>query len=221
MTTETASLITPGVDFYTFIHKSFRSRLFEASVAAGRADWADRAEAASTRAVIEQLFEDLKGHAAHESEFWHPLIARVNPDALRSLEAEHVAQDREIEAMMALLAEAADGDLEAGQAFYRAFNAFIGDFLLHLAEEETGNPLLWAAYRDGQLDDAYHAFKLSIPLDESLRYMESMLPAMSPQDRSLLFASLAGAPPFMVEAIRALTVRVLGESAWSEAVRVA
>ena len=217
MTTETPALITPGADFYTFIHKSLRSRLFDASVAAGSVDWRDGAAAASLRADIEQLFTDLREHAAHESKFWHPLIARVNPDALRSLETEHASQDHEIEGLQALLSAAADGNIEAGRAFYRAFNAFVGDFLLHLAEEETGNPLLWSAYREGELDGAYHAFKLSMPLEESLRYMETMLPAMNPQDRSILFASLEGAPPFMVEAVRELTVRLLGESAWKMA----
>jgi hypothetical protein len=214
MTTETASLITPGVDFYTFIHKSFRARLFEASVTVGRTDWSNSDHADSARAVIEQLFADLKEHAAHESEFWHPLIARVNPDALRSLEAEHAGQDREMEGMQVLLTQAANGDLEAGQEFYRAFNAFIGDFLLHLAEEETGNPLLWSAYREGQLGDAYNAFRLSLPLEESLRYLETMLPVMNRQERAMLFASMAGAPPPVVEALRAL---VLGEDAWAEA----
>ena len=213
MTTgSTMNRITAGVDFYTFIHKSFRSRLFGASEAAGRTDWTNAVEAEETRRGISQLFSDLKDHAEHETRFWHPFIAEVNTDALRSLDSEHALQEIQIEEMRRLLDAAAAGDLDAGREFYRAFNAFLGDFLLHLSEEEAGNPLLWAVYREQELGDAYHAFKMTIPMEESLRYMQSMLPAMNPQDRAELFAALEGAPAETLNALSDLAARVLGSA---------
>ena len=213
MTTQ-PRLITPGADFYTYIHKSFRVRLFQAAAQAGATDWTDTTEATAMCLTATGLFRDLRDHAEHEATFWHPLIARVNADAVRSIETEHATQDHQLCQLESLLLAANDGDIDAGREFYRALNAFLGDFLLHLAEEEQGNPLLWAAYADEDLGGQLMAFKLSIPLDESLRYLESMLPALNPQDRAAIFEDLMHAPEPVVAAVKALTFRVLGPEAW-------
>ena len=213
-TTSSAPLVTPGVDFYTFIHKSFRNRMFEAATMAGRTDWTDSGAARATRVLLEALFFDLEEHAAHEDAFWHPLIAGVNSDALREIETEHALQGHQLAELRSLLATAAAGDAEAGAEFYRAYNVFLGGFLLHLAEEEKGNPLLWAVYREGQLEAAHAAFKLSIPMEESLRHLETMLPAMTPQERAAFLRGFEGAPPLLISAIRELAERLIGPSAF-------
>ena len=213
MTTRQASLFTPGADFYTYIHKSFRLRLFDAANRIGSIDWTDAGAAAATQALVAHLFTDLREHAEHEQTYWHPLIARVNADAVRGIEAEHALQEHQLDELEALLSDAAAGDIEAARELYRAFNAFLGGFLLHLAEEEQGNPLLWAAYPPADLGDSLHQFHLTIPFNESLRYLETMLPAMSPQERAVLFEGFYEAPPPVKDAIAAVAARVLGPDA--------
>jgi hypothetical protein len=73
--------------------KMQRSRLFELTAAAGRADWTDTVSATRLAAAVSALSDELTNHAEHEDRLIHPLLRGKIPELAAALDAAHVELD--------------------------------------------------------------------------------------------------------------------------------
>ncbi len=204
-------------DFYTVVHKGLRRRLFEAVVLAGTTDYADPDDLTKLMDAVAVVVTMLREHADHEDEFLHPVIAEVLPDAARSLHAEHVEHNRELDAVQrAFTVAASDRTSASGHLAYRTLARFTAHFLAHIEEEEAGQPRLWEMAGESRLSAGMTAFKRSRTLDQNLAGWATMLPAMNPVQRAAMFRGLrAGAPEAVLTAASRLAERVLDARAWA------
>jgi hypothetical protein len=67
------------LDVYTAVHKMQRARLFDLTVAAGKADGDDTVTTARLARAVGALAGELTSHAEHEDRFIHPLLRATAP----------------------------------------------------------------------------------------------------------------------------------------------
>jgi hypothetical protein len=113
---------------------------------------------------------------------------------------------------------AAAGPLATGKghAFVVALSRFVGEILVHMAdEEEQALPSLWAVLDDAALQRTHQQLVASLGPDEMARDLAWMLPAMNDAERFGMVARVrATAPPEAFQSLSALARRVLSPSDW-------
>lgn len=187
-------------DFYTFIHKAIRRRLFAVADTAAVADLSEARALAALDAELSELLALLRDHAADEERFIHPLLETHLPEAHRTLTAEHVAHTGEIDALerywTAVRAET-DPDRRGarGLEFYRSLCDFIGCYLGHLADEERLLPEIWRRTSEEQLRRVTAAFQGSRSAPQAERDLRLVLPALSRPERVVLLRRLRAVVP--------------------------
>jgi hypothetical protein len=188
----------PRTDFFTFIHKAIRLRLFEAIVRLGRADLDDPATAASVLPDLRRLLRWLLEHSGHEDRFVLPLLRTCAPDVADRQTADHGGIDDALHALLRQL-----DDPPPGLELYRALNRFAAACLTHLDDEETRlSPLLWERHREDDLAAAMAAFNASRTPEQALSDLALMLPALAPSERRALLGRLP--PPPVLTAVHDL-----------------
>lgn len=123
-------------------------------------------------------------------------MAKHLADAETKLSVAHAKQDVWLDSIARSFAQARQQrSPELGAAFCRELNRFIGDYLLHLADEEQLNAEIWARVPAEDLTAAMAAFQSSRPPEEAARDLEAMLPALNRQDRAAIMNRLRAVPP--------------------------
>lgn len=207
-------------DFYSFVHKAIRRRLFAAANAAASADLADAEALAQLDTEVAEVLALLRDHAANEERFIHPLLASHLPEAHAALAAEHQAHAGEIDALAgywaALRAEADQERRGArGVAFYRSLCGFIAIYLGHLADKERLLPEIWRRTSEEQLRQVMAAFQSSRSAPQVERDLALLLPALNRAERVLLLRRLrADLPAPGFARVRAAAERALGPRDW-------
>jgi hypothetical protein len=141
------------IDLYRLVHKAQRHRLFAFAQELGRADLDDADTRSHIARELHGIREMLLDHAGNEQRYIHPLFAKLGHVPER-IEREH----RELEAELAHWASLLDE--ERWPALYPATMRLIGEYLLHIDEEERAQAeLLWPAYSDAELGAVFTRFK--------------------------------------------------------------
>ena len=149
------------VDVYTAVHKMQRSRLFELTVAAGRADSIDTVTSTRLAGAVSALADELTSHAEHEDRFIHPLLRIKVPELAAALGAAHVELDSHLVTLKQTARTQGAGG-EDPNALYRALASFTAIYLEHLAVEEgEALPALWGHCSDDELHGIMTSFKAS------------------------------------------------------------
>ncbi len=170
------------LDVYSAVHKMQRARLFELTVAIGKADPADRGMAEHLGRAVAAMAEELRAHAAHESRFIHPLLRAHAPHVAATLDAEHHDLDVRLDRLCAL---AADPWCASPHRLYRALASFTAVYLGHLAEEEeVALPELWGTCSDEELAGILSSFRASRSELENLTAVIAQLPTLNPAERA-------------------------------------
>jgi len=170
------------VDVYTAVHKMQRARLFELTVAAGRADSADGPTIAKLANSVHGLTDELTRHAEHEERFIHPVLRSKAPHLAAALDAAHVQLDRQLEDLRQTASDQGAGGQDSN-ALYRALASFTAIYLEHLAlEENEALPVLWDRCSDDELFGIMTAFKSSLSSVENLTSVIAQLPTLNPAE---------------------------------------
>jgi hypothetical protein len=206
-------------NFYKEIHKGIRALAHSVEDQAGRTDFRDAGEVAVLRETVERAFAVFESHAANETAFVTPALRACAPSAAADSDAEHRAQElrlRDLRAALALAAGAGERAPAFGHAFVVGLSRFVGEMLVHMAEEEERlMPALQAAYDDAALLGIHQAILASLPPQEKAEAVALMLPALNAPERAELLAGIrASAPAAAFEAIAGLARRVLSPADW-------
>jgi hypothetical protein len=213
-------MVSERTDFYSFVHKAVRRRLFATAAAAACVDLADAAALARLDADLSDLLALLREHAANEERFIHPLLGSHLPEAHTALTAEHQAHAGEIDALERYWGEVrAETDPERrdarGLEFYRSLCGFIGHYLGHLADEERLLPEIWRRTSEEQLRQVMAAFQSSRSPQQSERDLRLLLPALNRAERVQLLRRLrAGLPVPAFDRVCAAAEQALGPHDW-------
>jgi hypothetical protein len=206
-------------NFYREVHKGIRAALGSLVDAAGRTDFQDGSEVESLRTATADCFETLEAHARHETRFVTPLLRAHAGEVGKELDGDHDDQTRTVARLVARL-EAIDPLSPAaaaeGHGFVVALSRFVGELLVHMAdEEERALPALWAAMDDAALQRMHQELIASLPPDAMARDLALMFPAMNASERvAMLTRMRATAPPEAYRFVSGLARRVLSPRDW-------
>ena len=184
-------MTTPRFDLYTPIHKAIRQILFDLSSMEGRTDYDDRACCATFADRATRALQLVSEHAAHEDREVLPELKRHAPAVEARLSAQHVELEsiaEEVLARAAALDTASDAERRsAGAAMHVLVNRLVSGHLEHMAfEESDANGALWTAFADPELVAMHGRILSSITPPRMAEWMQWMLPALNPSERSRL-----------------------------------
>ena len=207
-------------NFYKQVHKGIRALAHAVEEQAGRTDFRDPAEVAALREAVERAFAVFESHAAHETAFVTPVLRVCAPNAAADSDADHRAQElrlRDLRAALALAAGAGEQAPAFGHAFVVGLSRFVGEMLVHMAdEEERLMPALQAAFDDAALFKIHGAIMASLSPEEKAQSVAWMLPALNGPERTEMLAGIrAAAPPAAFEAMAGVARRVLPPADWT------
>lgn len=202
-------------NIYTIVHKGLRGFMSDVMHRWGRMDVHDECERASSTQQLRALLAMCRAHLRHENDFVHAAIEKVRPGFTRQLTSEHEEHVSEIERLTAALDafEAADDSVRGvlAQRLYRDLSVFVGENLVHMAQEETVNhAVLIDAYSDEEILAIEHAIVSSLAPEESLAGLRWMIPQINANERtSLLGGMKRGAPPEVFKRVMELAREAL------------
>lgn len=175
----------PRPSFYREVHKGIRSFLLDLQVRAGQTDWTDAEALGAFRTDAASVFGLLAFHAHHEDAFIAPLLRKAAPEVARILGGSHEDQEETLDDLQAQLA--AVDSLAAGHRFSLALSRFVGESLVHMAdEEEVAMTAMWNAFDDATILEAHGRLVSSIPPETMTAFMRWMIPALNPTERTAL-----------------------------------
>jgi hypothetical protein len=199
-------------DLYTFVHKAHRVRLFTVSMEIARADFSDPADVAHVQVLLEKEFAHLREHAGIEEHYIHPLYKRVAPEVAVEFEREHRDLERELETLEVI---ERNGD---GKRLHRAYNGFLGRYLVHLEEEEQRQEdILWTRCSDEELAEVFARFQRERPPERLRDDLEMFLPALSAPELIGIFTGMKlHAPSFVFEFAQGLAAEMVRPEIWAK-----
>jgi len=211
----------PRTHLYRTIHRAVRLLLAELSALTGATDFASDRELSDLRARTARAFDMLGGHAHHEEEWVHPLLAKHAPEVRALLDDAHGSQH---DTMPALLERLAAIDPRSPEAIDRAdeyriaLSRYVAEQLQHMADEEArAMPALYAAMSDDELVALHDALVQSVPPAEMMAWLGYMLPGISgPERAGMLLGMRAGAPAEAFAAVMGIARQVLPGSAFED-----
>jgi len=198
----------PAFDIYGGIHRALRLALTDLLVRMGTTVPTDPVEVGLRLGELERMFEGLAKHIAHEEAFLHPALERRRSGAARDLDLEHEEHAYAIRSMRDLASALAAGGSAAQRAglyrtLYLRYSAFVGETLIHMAEEEAvTQPLFDELYSAAEQRAIHDELIASIPPHEMLEVLKALLPAVDHETRvAMLTDGKAVMPPEAFAAI--------------------
>ena len=193
---------------YTPIHKGLRSRLFKASIQAGKMDCTDEAALSELYDEFNSLVASIRIHHTMEENFIHPLLADRVPGGAEKLEEDHHVVDHLMDNLVAHLDRIRSKPTkfekrrELTLEFYLAFNRFIAFFLNHIdVEEEHIRPTMWRLCTVEEVTAAVVKLLASQKPEEGMQNMKMMLSAANPDDLAgIITHAKAALPPEAIQA---------------------
>lgn len=184
-------------NLYRDLHKGVRLALAQLVTRAGQTDFYDQDSLAQLRSETLAVFHMLKAHAAHEDEFYAPLLEAHCPRIAQRIELEHEEDEAKLRELLGTLSAIdplrSDASLR-GHGFYMMLTRAISELLLHMSEEEQlAMPALWEKLSDEVLQAASGRLLASLSSSEQLVWLRWMLPALNRSERMLLLARMRAA----------------------------
>lgn len=212
----------PRYDIYAAIHRALRLFMNDTLGRLGQIDCGDPVAVAGTLDQLARLLDFCRGHLQHENEFVHAAIEARCPGGSQRLGADHLHHLEEIAALEAEAAmlRAAPGGPQALR-LYRKLALFVADNFQHMHEEETvHNELLWAAYRDDEIEAIEQRIVASIDPAERALVLRWMTPALPPAERAAWYAGMQRSMPAPAFAAVMDAARLmLDDAAWQRLAR--
>lgn len=202
------------VDLYGLVHKAQRFKLFTFAQELSRASLEPEPVRERLRESVRDIVRMLSEHARIEERYIHPLFAELGQPAA-TLEREHQELEVELTALSRIVDDGRWSEL------YRAVMRFIGEYLLHIDEEERAqSQLLWPSFTDEQLRAVFRRFQSERAPSEAERDLELFLPALSVEEAAALLGRVTdGASAEARKKVFALARAALGEERWNDVER--
>jgi hypothetical protein len=188
---------TVRYDMYADIHKAMRALMCDTLARLGSLDARDALEGAAVLGQVRELLDMCRAHLEHENAFVHAAMEARCPGSSAGTRGDHADHEEAIRRLEETLEEAAGTGREAVLGrLYRDLAVFVGENLVHMAEEERGNnAVLWRHYSDAELLAVEQALVASTGPAEQRLVLSWMLPALNPGERAAKLAGIrAGAP---------------------------
>lgn len=199
---------TPRYMPYRFIHKGLRVLMTTTLCTAGALDAAQPADRSQLVDEVERLLATCADHLAHENQFFHEALRRHAPRAVVPFHDDHQDHIATIDALTLLLQRVRDaGDATQAQALayelHLRLSMFIGESLVHMAEEETTlTTALWAHFTDAELAEIEGALQATLAPQEMAFYLRWMAQGMNAGEMVHLLQGLREqAPPPVFEGV--------------------
>lgn len=204
-------------DIYAAIHRALRLFMNDTLGRLGQIDCGDPVAVAGTLDQLGRLLDFCRSHLQHENEFVHAAIEARCPGGSQRLGADHLHHLEEIAAIEAeaALLRAAPGGPQALR-LYRKLALFVAANFVHMHEEETvHNELLWAAYRDDEIEAIEQRLVASIEPAERALVLRWMTPALPPAERAEWYGRMQQQmPPPAFAAVVDAARLMLDAAAW-------
>ena len=199
-------------DLYTFVHKAHRLRLFNLSMEIARADLKDDADIAKIREILEKEIVHLRDHADIEEHYIHPLYRKVAPERAEEFEREHRDLEKEIETLETIR------DSQQWNRLHRAYNGFLGRYMVHLEEEEQAQEeILWVRCSDEELAEVFGRFQRERSPEKLRDDLELFLPALSAPELTGMFTGMKlRAPDFVFQFAQGLAEQMTPPEIWAK-----
>lgn len=199
------------VDLYTLIHKAQRFHLSNLSNEIGTADL----QPEGMRRVsgrIRHIISHLRDHAKNEETYIHPLFRQAGAVEVGQLDREH----HELEAALKNIESVLDE--ERWNELYKEYSRFLGNYLVHLSEEEAAQiEILWTRYDDAALLAAFSRFKSERAPQAAKEDLEFMLPALSDAEIIRMYLGMkASAPTQVFQGACEIGADILGQHKWAQ-----
>lgn len=196
-----AAAATPRLAPYRFIHKGLRVLMFNTLQRAGALDASDAQDRACIVDEVERLLAICADHLAHENQFFHEALRARAPRAVLPFHDDHLEHLESISGLRLLLQRLRDAAPDQAPALaYALFlrlSVFVGDNLIHMADEEsTLTQALWAHFSDAELAAIEGALHATIAPAEMGFYMRWMGQGLHAGEAMALLGDLRDhAPP--------------------------
>jgi len=188
----------PRFDSLGPIHKTIRLVLSELLLEMGTASFDDASTSERVLRELDEVLDFCSRHIHHEETFLRPACAgRVGLEIFDNGHPAHERQIAELRALASTLRGAPEERrAQAGRALYVHFAGFVGDTLLHMAEEEQVlMPLLHRAFTDEELIAIQQRLLASMSPAELARDARLMLRAVNRGERAALVSSMLASAP--------------------------
>ncbi|BDU78534.1 hemerythrin domain-containing protein [Mesoterricola sediminis] len=223
MTHAAATLALPAAgaryDIYADIHKALRGLMCDTLARLGSLDPGDPVACGAVLDQAQDLLDLCRGHVEHENAFLHPAMEAREPGSSAGTgedHAGHLEAIRSLEEALEAATASGPGRDAALRALYRRMAHFVGENLLHMAEEEERNTgVLHARYSDAELEALERDLVATIPPAEMGLILSWMLPALNPAERLRKLEDIrAGAPEPVFRGVLGLAQARLPEGEW-------
>jgi len=203
----------PRHDLYGPVHKGLRRDMCSLLARIGSADFSTAAQASEIVKDLHGILELCAHHLEHENTFLHPAVDERSKGASSKQAQEHEEHEKfiaKLRTMATELEKSSDNDRAAkGQQLYLHFSAFVGENLVHMAEEEgVLQPKLQASYSDNELRAIEGKLLGSMKPEVMMAFLRGMIPAMNREERAMLLGGMKqGAPPEAFNAVLQVAAR--------------
>jgi len=213
------------IDLLTQIHKEQRERLYSLSIKAGSIDFNDKNTSDSFNSEFNKLINDLSEHSENEELLILPLLKERFPKAASLFTEDHRKNEEMLHILIKKLGElnhaAAEEKLNLSLDFYRAFNKFIGEYLIHIhEEEEIILPILAKDYSyESQLGVmiSFMCFRHHKDPEKIKNFISSMIDSLNLGEIKILFKSMkAHTPAVIFQRVCEFSKKVLDPEIWLE-----
>lgn len=210
------------LDIYASVHKGIRLALSGLCYQAGSIDSSETERVISFIEEFRRVAIILEAHSRDEDAHINESYEKYAPEALLQLEEEHSALEQELEKLIELVDQLQlneQNPLELEKIWYQIgkdLNRFTADYFTHLQTEEgPGMKALWENLTDDQLKVISMNIRSSIPPQTMSIFLHYMFPAISHQERLVMFNDMKKfAPKEAYEGTLSLAKSRLDPKSW-------
>lgn len=214
------------VVMYRAPHKGLRFLLSNLLVRMGATSFTDPGESAAVVADLDVALWACDAHIEHEDRHLRPALAERAPNAVATLDDEHVEHARQVSELRSLasaLTEATTSDARAsiGNTLYLQYSAFVAETLAHMGyEERVVQTLMDRLFSTQELLAIHNALVGSIPPHEMTVFLRGIIPGSSKEERAeMLGNAKANAPHEAFAAVMNEVRGLLSADDYSDLVR--
>lgn len=186
-------------NIYTLIHKGLRASLCQNLVDLGKLDNTDPDAVTRQLDITGDLLHFCRGHLAHENNFIHPVIQKLDKNPLQTIadHHEHETAIAELQHRIAAIRNLPATERAAAlQEFYGLFSLFAAENFTHMRIEETYNAeLLWQHFSDAEIHAIEQQIVNSLSPEENLLALLMILPNITHAERALFLQGFRQAVP--------------------------
>lgn len=210
-------------DLYAPVHKGLRLALSSLCYQAGSVDSSDDERVHAFVEEFRRVGVILESHSRDEDAHINEFYEQYAPETLHQLEAQHSGLEQKLEKLIVLVEELDPSKLPAQRQklwyqISKDLNRFAAEYLLHLEHEEgPGMEALWKHLTDEQLKEISLKIRSSIPPHAMSIFMHYMIPAISHQERVVMFSDIKKfAPKEAYEGMSRLAQSRLDSHSWAQ-----